>query len=79
MISLEKIEAMEPDQASLDAARKLLDSKNWPVCGIANDSSFIWGVSLKYIGQKRLMKTAVATLATNLALLLLGVPVTAKS
>ena len=36
-------------------------------------------VSPKYIGNRRLMETAVATLATDRALLLLGVPGTAKS
>ena len=36
-------------------------------------------VSAKYVGSRRLMETAVATLATDRALLLLGVPGTAKS
>lgn len=36
-------------------------------------------VSRKYIGQRRLIEIAVATLATDRALLLLGVPGTAKS
>ncbi len=36
-------------------------------------------VSAKYIGSRRLMEVAVATLATDRALLLLGVPGTAKS
>lgn len=36
-------------------------------------------VSPKYIGNKRLMEIAIATLATDRALLLLGVPGTAKS
>ena len=36
-------------------------------------------ISAKYIGSKRLMETAIATLATDRALLLLGVPGTAKS
>jgi MoxR-like ATPase len=36
-------------------------------------------VSAKYIGNRRLMETAVATLATDRALLLLGIPGTAKS
>ena len=36
-------------------------------------------VSAKYIGEKRLIEIAVATLATDRALLLLGVPGTAKS
>lgn len=43
MISLQKIEALAPDQASLTAARKLLDSKKWPLSEIATDGSFIWG------------------------------------
>ncbi|MDR1426439.1 MAG: AAA family ATPase [Bifidobacteriaceae bacterium] len=36
-------------------------------------------VSPKYVGARRLMETAVATLATDRALLLMGVPGTAKS
>ena len=36
-------------------------------------------VSAKYIGSRRLIETAVATLATDRALLLLGLPGTAKS
>ena len=36
-------------------------------------------VSAKYIGSRRLMEIAVATLATDRALLLFGVPGTAKS
>jgi MoxR-like ATPase len=36
-------------------------------------------ISAKYIGPRRLMEVAVATLATDRALLLLGVPGTAKS
>jgi MoxR-like ATPase len=36
-------------------------------------------ISPKYIGNRRLVETAVATLATDRALLLLGVPGTAKS
>ncbi len=36
-------------------------------------------ISAKYIGSRRLMEVAVATLATDRALLLLGVPGTAKS
>ena len=36
-------------------------------------------VSAKYVGNRRLIETAVATLATDRALLLLGVPGTAKS
>ena len=36
-------------------------------------------ITPKYLGQRRLMEIAVATLATDRALLLLGVPGTAKS
>ena len=36
-------------------------------------------ISEKYVGNRRLIQTAVATLATDRALLLLGVPGTAKS
>ncbi|MGF1551425.1 MAG: AAA family ATPase [Paracoccaceae bacterium] len=36
-------------------------------------------ISAKYVGRRRLIETAVATLATDRALLLLGVPGTAKS
>ncbi|NJS40440.1 MAG: AAA family ATPase [Rhodobacteraceae bacterium] len=44
--------------------------------GKAADGSII---SAKYVGSRRLIETAVATLATDRALLLLGVPGTAKS
>jgi MoxR-like ATPase len=37
------------------------------------------GITPKYIGQRRLVEVAVATLATDRALLLLGVPGTAKT
>ena len=36
-------------------------------------------ISAKYVGDKRIIEIAVATLATDRALLLLGVPGTAKS
>jgi MoxR-like ATPase len=36
-------------------------------------------ISAKYVGDKRLIETAIATLATDRALLLLGMPGTAKS
>jgi len=45
--------------------------------GVTLDDGF--EVSPKYIGDRRLMEVAVATLATDRALLLLGVPGTAKS
>src|SRR5262249_54183898 len=36
-------------------------------------------ITAKYVGNRRLIETAVATLATDRALMLLGVPGTAKS
>ena len=36
-------------------------------------------ITAKYVGQRRLMEIAVATLATDRALLLVGLPGTAKS
>jgi MoxR-like ATPase len=47
------------------------------VLGGTLDDGFV--VSPKYIGQRRLIEIAVATLTTDRALLLLGVPGTAKS
>jgi MoxR-like ATPase len=44
--------------------------------GKADDGT---AITAKYVGQKRLMEIAVATLATDRALLLLGLPGTAKS
>ncbi|TIW16697.1 MAG: ATPase, partial [Mesorhizobium sp.] len=44
--------------------------------GKASDGTVI---APKYVGRRQLMETAVATLATDRALLLLGVPGTAKS
>jgi MoxR-like ATPase len=44
--------------------------------GKASDGT---AISAKYIGNRRLIETAVATLATDRALLLLGLPGTAKS
>ena len=44
--------------------------------GVAADGA---PISAKYVGDKRLIETAIATLATDRALLLLGMPGTAKS
>ena len=44
--------------------------------GKADDGT---AITPKYVGQRRLMEIAVATLATDRALLLLGLPGTAKS
>jgi len=41
-LSLEKVEALAPDQASLDAARKLLKPASWPALA-SNGAGLIWG------------------------------------
>ena len=53
----------------------------WAVCTYLLGGTLEDGftVSAKYIGDRRLIEVAVATLATDRALLLLGVPGTAKS
>src|ERR1051326_7877031 len=40
-LSLERIEALAPDQASLAAARKLLKTSNWPT--LAEGEGLVWG------------------------------------
>src|SRR4029453_4528900 len=47
------------------------------IVGRKTESGF--AITPKYVGQRRLMEIAVATLATDRALLLLGLPGTAKS
>jgi hypothetical protein len=41
-LSLEKVEALAPDQSSLDAARKLLKASSWPALA-SNGVGLIWG------------------------------------
>jgi hypothetical protein len=41
-LRLESVEALAPDQASLDAARKLLKPSTWPTLA-GNDAGIIWG------------------------------------
>ena len=41
-LSLENVEALAPDQSSLDAARKLLKPASWPALA-SNGSGLIWG------------------------------------
>lgn len=76
-------------QAELDALRAA-DSgdkpTNWQLSPQAVVKYLMGGkaadgtqISAKYVGRQRLIETAVATLATDRALLLLGVPGTAKS
>lgn len=76
-------------QAELDAlkAQDIGDKpENWALSPQAVVTYILGGttkdgveISPKYIGNRRLIETAVATLATDRALLLLGVPGTAKS
>ncbi|MCE2570532.1 SWIM zinc finger family protein [Motilimonas eburnea] len=42
-ISLETVQQLAPDQASLNAAKKLLKPAKWPVLGQASDINTIWG------------------------------------
>ncbi|HJQ56886.1 MAG TPA: AAA family ATPase, partial [Vineibacter sp.] len=76
-------------KAELDALRAADDGprpRNWVLSpravvtyvmgGQARDGT---AITPKYVGERRLIETAVATLATDRALLLLGVPGTAKS
>jgi SWIM zinc finger len=42
MLSLAKIEALAPDQAALDAARKLLKAATWPTLA-CDDAGLVWG------------------------------------
>jgi len=75
-------------QAELDAL-KATDTgnkpQNWQLSPRAVVTYLLGGragdteISPKYVGNRRLIETAVATLATDRALLLLGVPGTAKS
>jgi hypothetical protein len=41
-LSLENVEALAPDQSSLDAARKLLKLASWPALA-SNGTGLIWG------------------------------------
>jgi MoxR-like ATPase len=72
--------------AALARADDLPRPPNWKLSPQAVVTYLIGGktrdghqISAKYVGNRRLIETAVATLATDRALLLLGVPGTAKS
>jgi MoxR-like ATPase len=75
--------------AELEALRKADDAERpprWTLSPRAVVTYLMGGeakdgtpITAKYIGNRRLIETAVATLATDRALLLLGVPGTAKS
>ncbi|WP_157197759.1 AAA family ATPase, partial [Methylomonas koyamae] len=68
----ETLKLLKPDHWLLSPQAVVL----YLIGGKTHDGTLI---SAKYIGQRRLIETAVATLATDRALLLLGVPGTAKS
>ncbi|MBA3531886.1 MAG: AAA family ATPase, partial [Ardenticatenales bacterium] len=70
----------------LGKADKRQRPTNWKLSPWATATYILGGelengftVTPKYIGQRRLIEIAIATLATDRALLLLGVPGTAKS
>ncbi|MBY3432892.1 AAA family ATPase [Rhizobium laguerreae] len=75
----EELEALCKDDGRLRPA-------NWKMSPLAVVTFILGGrapdgtkISSKYVGNRRLIETAVATLATDRALLLLGLPGTAKS
>lgn len=72
--------------SALKAADKAERPEGWVLSPKAVTTYILGGaaadgtvISPKYVGSRRLIETAVATLATDRALLLLGVPGTAKS
>lgn len=73
-----EIEALAGDRGQKPAGWKMTPRAvvTYLMGGLAEDGTVI---SAKYVGDRRLMETAAATLATDRALLLLGVPGTAKS
>src|SRR5580692_32241 len=83
-LSAEEIYAQE--LSALVAGDKFARPANWRLSPKAIVTYILGGkaadgtpISAKYIGSRRLIETAVATLATDRALLLLGLPGTAKS
>ncbi len=89
MNDLLRLHAEEEFAVELDALSRIDDRlrpPNWRLSPYAVVTYLIGGtlpdgftITPKYIGDRRLMEIAVATLATDRALLLLGVPGTAKS
>lgn len=78
--------AFAHELAALKAADKAEKPEGWVLSPRAVATYVLGGkaadgtvISPKYVGSRRLIETAVATLATDRALLLLGVPGTAKS
>src|ERR1051326_1483553 len=85
-IRLSAEELYSHELSAIAAGDKLLRPTNWHLSPKAVVTYILEGkaadgtpISAKYIGNRRLMETAVATLATDRALLLLGLPGTAKS
>jgi MoxR-like ATPase len=83
-LSAEKVYSNE--LSALAAGDKFPRPANWHLSPKAVVTYLLGGktadgtaISAKYIGNRRLIETAVATLATDRALLLLGLPGTAKS
>ena len=79
-------EAYATELAALEAVDDLPRPPRWRLSPWAVVTYLMGGtltdgteISAKYVGSRRLMEVAVATLATDRALLLLGVPGTAKS
>src|SRR5215471_4527929 len=85
-IRLTAEEVYANELSALTAGDKLPRPANWRLSPKAVVTYILGGkaadgtpISAKYIGNRRLIETAVATLATDRALLLLGLPGTAKS
>src|SRR5579862_2864078 len=85
-IRLSAEELYSNELAALAAGDKLPRPVNWHLSPKAVVTYILGGkaadgtpIAAKYIGNRRLIETAVATLATDRALLLLGLPGTAKS
>jgi MoxR-like ATPase len=79
-------EIFAQELSALKAADKAERPEGWVLSPKAVTTYILGGaaadgtvISPKYVGSRRLIETAVATLATDRALLLLGVPGTAKS
>ena len=85
-IRLSAEEVYVHELAALAAGDELARPANWHLSPKAVVTYILGGkasdgtpISPKYIGNRRLIEAAVATLATDRALLLLGLPGTAKS
>jgi MoxR-like ATPase len=85
-IRLNAEEIYADELSALAAGDKLARPANWRLSPKAIVTYILGGkaadgtpISAKYVGNRRLIETAIATLATDRALLLLGLPGTAKS